>query len=117
MLSTSVKCVSATSTMSLPKCYTARVDVIVSTIRYVNVSGTYMYDCVSIFVQKSYQPDLKVEPTKQMRHQMEKKKRKEQERRKSFKSDRQDKMSHVSMSCYSCMHYCVLFIVIRLLFG
>lgn len=50
-------------------------------------------------IQKSYQPDLKVEPTKQMRHQMEKRRRKEQERRKSFKGERMqhDKMSRVSI--------------------
>ena len=41
---------------------------------------------------------------------MEKKRKKEQERRKAFKADRQDKMSHVSMLCYSLLHYYVLFI-------
>lgn len=41
---------------------------------------------------------------------MEKKRKKEQERRKAFKADRQDKMSHVSVLCYSHLHYYVLFI-------
>ena len=53
----------------------------------------YVHMTVWMLLQKSYQPDLKVEPTKQMKHQMEKKRRKDQERRKSFKSDRPDKMS------------------------
>jgi len=51
----------------------------------------------SCLFQKTYQPDLKVEPTKQMKQQMEKKRKKEQERRKSFKADRmQQDMSRVS---------------------
>lgn len=71
-------------------------------------------------MQKSYQPDLKVEPTKQMRHQMEKKRKKEQERRKMFKAERmqQDKMSHVSIfHCSHMHHYICLLVVARLLFG
>ena len=64
-------------------------------------------------MQKSYQPDLKVEPTKQMRHQMEKKRKKEQERRKMFKAERmqQDKMSHVSI--FHCSHMHHIFVISR----
>ncbi|XP_065912884.1 zinc finger RNA-binding protein-like isoform X2 [Dysidea avara] len=51
--------------------------------------------------KKTYQPDLKVEPTKQMKQQMEKKRKKEQERRKSFKAERmQQEMGHPSPGFY-----------------
>ena len=66
------KCESATSMMSLQKCCAARDNVTTLTIRCMSV---LILACVTtcISIQKSYQPDLKVEPTKQMKHQMEKK--------------------------------------------
>ena len=46
MLNLNVKCANVTSTMSLPKCYIARVDAIVSTTKYPNV-GLMVHACVT----------------------------------------------------------------------